>query len=198
MLFNLGRFLFKIFYKTFFRLEVSGLKNIPRGQGFILASNHVSYLDPTVLGVACPAALNFMAKEELFKNPFFGWILRKVHAFPLRRGAADLSAIKEAMRRVKRGQALLIFPEGTRQAGGKLGQPQAGIGFLAEKLSVPIVPAFVRGTDKALGPGAKFIRLQKISVHFGKQIDVERRPAYQDTAFKVMEAIRHLSCLESN
>jgi 1-acyl-sn-glycerol-3-phosphate acyltransferase len=198
MLYSIGKFFFKVILKVLLRLEVYGIDNIPVEGGFILASNHMSNLDPVVLGVACPTDLNFMAKEELFKNKFFSWVLRRVNAFPLKRASADLAAIKQAIRRVNRGQALLIFPEGSRQAGGHLGDPKSGIGFLAAKLNVPVVPAFIRGTDAALAPGAKFIRLKKVSVHFGKQITVERRMAYQDTALRIMEAISHLSCSESN
>jgi 1-acyl-sn-glycerol-3-phosphate acyltransferase len=198
MLYRIGKFLFACVFKILLRTEVFGLKNIPPEGGFILASNHSSYLDPVVLGVACPEELNFMAKEELFKNHFFGWLLRKVNAFPVKRDSGDLSAMKEAMRRLKNGQALLLFPEGGRQTDGKLGPPEAGIGFLAAKLNVPIVPAFLRGTEIALPQEGKFIRPHKVYVYFGKQIIVERRMAYQDIAIKIMEAIRHLSCSRSN
>lgn len=198
MLYNIGKFFFSLLFKTLCRLAVFGIDNIPQEGGFILASNHISYLDPIVLGVASPTVLNFMAKEELFKNHFFGWLLNRVNAFPLKRGSADLSAIKEAIRRLKDGQALLLFPEGGRRNSTTLGPPEAGVGFLAAKLNVPVIPAFIKGAELALPKGAKFIRPHKISVYFGKQIIVERRVAYQDTAFRIMEAIRHLSCSKSN
>ena len=198
MLYNIGKFFFTLLFKVLCRLEVFGTDNIPREVGFILAGNHISYLDPIVLGVVCPKALNFMAKEELFKNHFFGWVLKRVKAFPLKRSSADLSAIKEAIRRIKKGEALLLFPEGGRQTDGKLGLPQSGVGFLAAKLNVPVIPAFIRGTELALPQGAKFIRPHKISVYFGKQIIVERRMAYQDIALEIMEAIRRLSCSRLN
>ncbi len=169
-----------------------------KGKGFILVSNHVSNLDPFVLGAACREELNFMAKDELFKNPFFDWILRKINAFPLKRKGADISAIREAMKRVKAGGGLLVFPEGVRSEDGKLGAGHEGVGFLASKLNVPVIPAFIKGTEKALPKGASFVRPSKISVCFGKEITLERRVAYSDVADTVMRAIKHLSCSESN
>lgn len=159
-----------------------------------MAANHVSNLDPVALGVACPRPFLFLAKEELFRNRFFGWVLRNVNAFPLKRTGMDISAIKQAIRWVRNGGALMIFPEGTRSADGRLGKPQEGIGFLAEKLDCPVIPAYVGGTDKALPRGAKFFRRHRISVTFGKQITPERRQAYSEVANTVMEAIRNLSC----
>ncbi len=139
-----------------------------------------------------------MAKEELFKNPCLGWVLHKVNAFPLRRKGADLAAIRTAIKRVNAGGVLLIFPEGTRSTDGKLGSPQEGVGFLVNKLNVPVIPAFIKGTDKVMPKGAFFVRPAKISVQFGKQIPFERRVAYSDVAVKVMQAIKQLSCCESN
>jgi len=194
MMYTVGRFLSFLFLKLFVRLKARGQEHIPASGGFILASNHASNLDPVVLGVVCTKPLHFMAKEELFRNRFFGWILRSVNAFPLRRHGADTAAIKEAIRRVRRGGGLLIFPEGTRSVDGKLGPALEGVGFLAEKLKCPVIPAYVKGTERALPKGAKFIRPATISVVFGEPIFEERRVAYSDVVFSVMEAIKRLSC----
>jgi len=198
MWYRTGRTIFWILLKIFFRLEIKGRENLPQGKGFILVSNHVSNLDPIVLGAACTQNLHFMAKEELFRNFYFGWLLHKVNAFPLRRKGADLAAIRTAIKRVNAGGALLIFPEGTRSTDGKLGPGQEGVGFLVDKLNVPVIPAFIKGTDKAMPKGSGFIRSAKISVQFGKQIPFERRVAYSDVAAAVMQAIKQLSCCESN
>jgi len=175
-------------------MRTYGRENVPKKGGFILASNHASNLDPVALGVACPRALNYMAKHSLFKNPVFSWILYKSNAFPLKRESADLSAIKEAMHRVQSGGGLLLFPEGTRASDGAVRDPQAGIGFLAAKLNVPIIPAFVKGTYDALPKGAKFIRPKKISICFGRQISVERGLPYEQIASLVMDDVRRLAC----
>lgn len=158
-----------------------------------MASNHLSLLDPAVLAYACPRKMNYMAKEELFKIPVLSQFIRSVGTFPVKRNTADLSAIKEALKRVKSGQGLLLFPEGRRSEGSETIEAQAGVGFLAAKTNVPVIPVYLSGTDKALPKGAKFLKRAKISVRFGKQISVERRMPYQDSAELIMESIRHLA-----
>ncbi|MDP3732729.1 MAG: lysophospholipid acyltransferase family protein [Candidatus Omnitrophota bacterium] len=180
--------------KILFRFKAEGLEYIPKTGGFILASNHVSYLDPIAVGVASGRKLNYMAKEELFCNPLFSRLLCGINVFPVKRDSADLSAIKEAMRRVRMGGGLVLFPEGSRRFDGASHKPYAGIGFLTAKLNVPVIPAFVKGTEKALPTGAKFIRLTSISISFGKPFFIERRMPYQDIAMQIMDNIRHLSC----
>ncbi|OGX22351.1 MAG: hypothetical protein A3K54_00945 [Omnitrophica WOR_2 bacterium RBG_13_44_8] len=184
--------------KILFRVRAQGLEHIPKKGGFILASNHTSYLDPVVFGAICPRKLNFMSKEELFCNPLVSWFLSQVGAFPVKRDSADLSALKYALHCLKKGEALILFPEGSRRFDGASRDPYAGIGFLTAKSDVPVIPAFIDGTERALPQGAKFIRPAKIRVSFGKQISIERRVPYQDVAKRIMEHIRHLSCEESN
>ena len=159
-----------------------------------MASNHVSYLDPIVLAIATPRKLNFMARDDLFRNAFFGWFIYSLGAFPVKRESADLSALKEAIRRLKQGKVLVLFPEGSRAFEGRSNEPQPGIGFLAAKSSVPIIPAFIKGADIALPKGAKKIRSTEIDVYFGPQISIEGRLPYEDIAANVMVNIRRLAC----
>lgn len=195
MIHDFSRFLCILFFKLVCRVEVKGRDNIPCGGGFILASNHVSYLDPMAVGSVCPRRLNYMARHDLFINPIFSWLLYQCGAFPVKRNSADLSALKEAMIRVKKGKGLLLFPEGTRSQEGRLSNKAgAGIGFLVAKLNVPVIPVFVKGTEKVLPKGAKFIVPAKVAVCFGKQIHIERRMPYQDIAQLILDHIRHLSC----
>lgn len=198
MLYSILRLFSLLILKVLFRLKVRGREYIPKRGAFILASNHVSYLDPVAVGVACPRKLNFMAKDDLFINPWSSRFFSDLGVFAVKRDSADLSALKDAMRRLNNGEALVIFPEGSRSVNGKFFQPQAGIGFLAAKLNVPVIPAFVKGTERALPKGAKFLKPAKISVCFGKEIPIERRMPYQDIARSIMENIRHLSCSLSN
>ena len=192
MVYVILRALSALILKAFFWIEVHGKKNIPKIGGFILASNHVSFLDPIALAVACPRKLNFMARHDLFFNPLFSKLLFSVAVFPVKRDSADLSALKEGMRRVNEGSGLLLFPEGSRSTNGTISSPQAGIGFLATKLNVPVIPAFVKGTEKALPKGAKFIIPKKLFVYFGKQIHIEGGASYQDIAQLIMENIKYL------
>lgn len=196
MIYTICRFICMVLCKIMLRLEAHGRENIPKSGGFIVASNHVSYLDPVIVGVSCPRKLNYMAKEDLFDDRLFSGLLFSVWAFPVKRNSADLSALKEAMRRVKAGKGLLLFPEGRRNDPDGFfssEKPQPGIGFLAAKLGVPVIPAFVKGSEKAFPKGSKFIRPAKAHVYFGKQITIERGLPYQDIAEKIMENIRHLS-----
>jgi len=162
--------------------------------GFILAANHTSNIDPFVMGVACPKPLHFMAKAELFNNPFAGALLSAVHAFPVRRQISDIRAIREAIRRVRSGDGLLIFPEGGRSQDGTIGRGREGIGFLAEKLNVPIVPAYIDGTGRVMPRGSRRIAPARVTVRFGNKILLERRMPYQEVADRVMDHIRRLSC----
>lgn len=195
MFYSFCRFLCIIFCKFMFQLEVYGRENIPKNGGFILASNHVSYLDPVIVGVSSPVKLNYMARHDLFNNRLFGRLLTLLGVFPVKRNSADLSALKEAMRRVKAGKGLLLFPEGRRRdlKSGSYDTPQPGIGFLVSKLGVPVIPAYISGSGKAFARGDKFIKHAKIHIHFGKQIKIERGLPYQDIAEEIMKNIRHLS-----
>jgi 1-acyl-sn-glycerol-3-phosphate acyltransferase len=194
MVYYLSRALSVILFKLLFRIKVRGKEYIPKKGAFILASNHVSYLDPLALGVACPRKLNYMARHDLFSSAFASWWFTCVGAFPVKRNSADIAAFRTAIRRLKDGAGLLLFPEGTRQERSvSLGNPEPGIGFLASKLNVPVIPAFVKGTDEVLPKGAKFIVPKKIFVSFGKQISIERGLPYQNVAKLIMENIRQLA-----
>jgi 1-acyl-sn-glycerol-3-phosphate acyltransferase len=193
MLYRFGRFLSKVVLCSSLKLEVRGRELLPVKGGFLLASNHVSNLDPVLLGIASTRDLSYMAKEELFRNPAFAWVLRRVHAFPVKRHTGDIGAIRTLMHRVKAGSGVVLFPEGTRQPEGKLGKAQEGIGFLAQKLQVPVVPAFVKGSGLAMPVGSSKIRRERVVVTFGKPIFVERGVAYQQTADSIMDAIKRLS-----
>jgi 1-acyl-sn-glycerol-3-phosphate acyltransferase len=134
-----------------------------------------------------------MAKEELFRNPVFGWVLMRVNAFPVKRHSGDIGAIRTLIQRVKGGSAVLLFPEGSRQPEGRLGKAQEGIGFLAQKLQVPVVPAFIKGSGLALPPGSSKIKRGRVVVTYGKPVFVEKGVSYQKTADNIMEAIGRLA-----
>ena len=137
-----------------------------------------------------------LTKDNLFYNPLSSWVLKNVGAFPVRRNSPDFSALRQAMARLKKGNALVIFPEGSRQRKSFTGTVQPGIGFLVTKSNLPVIPSFVKGTDLALPKGSRFIRPKKISVHFGQEIAIERSKShnYQDIANKIMYDIGHLAC----
>lgn len=192
-MYKIGRFICWVYCSFFIRLRVTGKENIPKKGGFIIASNHVSNLDPVILGFSCPRNLNFMAKEELFRNPVFGRIIYSVGAFPVKRKNADISALKEAIKRTSSGKGLVLFPEGSRSNGVELRPPEAGIGFIAAKAGVPVIPAFIKGTDDALPKGSKAMKTADVSVVFGKQIFIEKKASYQEAANLIMKSVAQLA-----
>jgi 1-acyl-sn-glycerol-3-phosphate acyltransferase len=152
-----------------FRERVHGLENVPEG-GFVLAPNHVSNLDPWPLGMPLwpNRQLNWMAKVELYK-PVIGTLISWGGAFPVRRGERDESAIDTAVERVKAGEIVVIFPEGTRQTKGLIkrheSRPRTGAARVALRAGVPLVPAAIGGTDRIL-------RLGPLSVAYGPPVDL--------------------------
>jgi 1-acyl-sn-glycerol-3-phosphate acyltransferase len=198
MLYYFSKFIGFILFKLFFNIRFFGQKNMPDKGPVVIASNHLSFLDPVVLGVAASRRLNFMAKEELFTaNKLFARLIAAVGAFPIKKGnLKDISAVKEAINRLNEGKALVIFPEGSRSSTGKLQDARAGLGLIASKVNCPIIPTRIKGTDKALPLEARFIRFFKpVSVHFGKIILPESgkgKDVYRSVADKVMDEIAKL------
>ncbi len=188
----LARFVLFLFCKLFFHFEVIGRRNIPESGGFILVSNHDSFLDPVFLSVSCPRVLNFMARDSLFRNPVFGWWLLEVGVFPVKRWSGDLPAIRAAVRRLKAGHGLGLFPEGTRSPDGRIQDFSQGFALLADKAGVPVVPARVIGSYKALGRGSRMIRPVKVRVVFGERVRLDKKQSYIESARQAREKIKRM------
>ena len=142
------RWILKAGILVYFRLRRLGTEHIPEG-GVILASNHRSFLDPFVIGCCLGRPIYFVAKQELFKNPALGWILNCLGAFPINRGASDEESMDTALALLERGQAVVIFPEGTRIRTGSLGSPKRGVGRIALESGKPVVPIAVTNSENA-------------------------------------------------
>ena len=154
--------------RALFRTRYLGLENVPQGPA-ILAGNHVSYLDPVLLWCGTPRPVHFVAKAELWKNRWLGWILDRLYAFPVHRGTADREMITTATALLKSGDLMGMFPEGTRSHepdSGELGEAHGGVSFIALRAGVPIVPVRFSGTDKAWSRGHKLPRFAKVTVRF--------------------------------
>ena len=130
------------------RYTVTGREHVPMTGGVIVASNHASYFDPPLLAGAVPRELYFLAKEELFRIPLFGALIRSVNSLPIRRGVADLSGLTRAMEKLRGGAALLMFPEGSRMRDGELHPARPGVGMMAVHADVPIVPVYVSNSHR--------------------------------------------------
>ncbi|MFH1259915.1 MAG: lysophospholipid acyltransferase family protein [Elusimicrobiota bacterium] len=193
-LYRFGRFLFAVFFRLFWRTQVVGHKNIPPEGGVIIAANHISFLDPPLLGTAIKRETNFLAKEELFDLPVLGFLMRRVNAHPLKRDKQDVRALKTAMRILAAGKLLVLFPEGTRSKTGELQQAKSGIGMLSAKLQVPIIPAFIWKTSR-------FWRFHRMAVIFGQPIyppaQIKSKEDYKTISEEVMKQIAQLKIVLS-
>jgi 1-acyl-sn-glycerol-3-phosphate acyltransferase len=147
-----------------YRPKVVGLNNFPMTGAVILYSNHISMLDPILIGCILPRRVYFMAKVELFKNPILRFTLKKLGAFPVKRGTADLSAIKNSLRVLKNNNVFGIFPEGTRRKQGKVKDFSFGAASIAHKSKAKVVPVGVIGGYKLFHP---------MKIIIGKELDME-------------------------
>ena len=199
MLYYLGRCLFRLLFQVLGRWQVSGREHCPVTGPVILAPNHISYLDPPASGSGLHRPVHFMAKEELFRIPILGWVLPRVHAFPVRRGTADRAALRRAEQLLAQGEIVVIFPEGTRSPDGRLQSPELGIAFVALRSRAPVLPCLLTGTNRMLPGDSPFIRPAKITIHYGQPLtfpDLYGQPltrgVLQQTADRVMTALRVL------
>ncbi len=189
------------------RLAISGEEHIPRKGGIIIASNHASYLDPPIVGVASRYRIvRFMARDTLFETRWLGWLLTRFGVVALDRTKGDVGAIKTAIRLLKAGNCVCLFPEGTRSVDGELQEAKGGIGFLIHKAGVPVVPAFIQGTYQAWPKGAKKLVSYPVSIAFGPVIspedlrieDERGKPDFAAIGGLVMDNIGALSSKSGN
>ena len=163
-----------IIFKVSFKIKIRGKGNIPSKGPAVLASNHLSYLDPIVLGLTTPRRMNFIAKEELFGNSLFRALITQLGAFPLKRERFDRARYKRALTVLREGGILTLFPEGTRAQHGKPGSLRRGAVRIALRADVPLIPILIAGTDSILPRGKKTIRFGKIRVQVGKPLVVTK------------------------
>ena len=190
------RYILYLLLRLLFRIEIKNRHYIPEKGGVIIASNHTSYLDPPVLAASLKRRPTFIAKASLYKIPIVGFIIR-TYSIGVKRDKPGSSTIKKALKVLKSGGALVIFPEGGRSKEGKLMEFKRGVGLLAALGHVPVIPAYIKGTHRALPVGAKLIRMEKIKVVFGRPIirrSGEDDLTYEDRVTKeIFDEIKRLS-----
>jgi len=152
-----------------FRVRVYRQNRVPPKGGALIASNHQSYLDPVLLGLGLDRSICYMARSSLFRNPLFRLLIASLNAFPVKRGGRDTTAVREAVRRLRGGWCLTVFPEGTRTPDGSVGRIHAGALLIAERTGVPVVPAAIEGAFEAW-PRNGWPRPGRISVAYGRPI----------------------------
>lgn len=141
--YKIARAVVSLFCPLMYRVKCVGRENIPQDGAVMLCCNHTSMLDIVLLAVLCPRQICFMAKRELFDNPFLGWLFRKFGAFPVDRGGRDISSVRHACSVIKSGGVLGIFPEGKRYRTGPMREVKTGCSFIAAKTSADIVPVSI-------------------------------------------------------
>jgi 1-acyl-sn-glycerol-3-phosphate acyltransferase len=195
----LGRSFCKLFLLIVGNMKVIGRENVPLTGGVMIAGNHVSYLDPPLVGSGCPRMIYFMAEIGLFKNWLFGRMMYSWGAFPVNRGGVDRQAMKKAEELLREGKAVSMFIEGTRSRSGMLQEPQDGVAMLAVRARVPIVPVACIGTDNVMPVNSKKIKISQIIVVYGKPIYFEvedgvkpDRAFYHDIAVRTAREIARM------
>ena len=192
MLLNLVKFIFRTYFRVFYKVEVKGLDNIPQTGAVVLACNHVSNFDPPLVGgfVGLRRDPIYIIKKELLSVPLVGAALKSFGfiAIDRYRKGGDLHSLKQALKVIKEGKALFIFPEGTRSKTGKPIKPKAGVGFLLWHCQAPVVPIRVFNTEKL-----PFTRNLKVVIGkpfmLKKQEEKEAKEQFRDFADQVMQQI---------
>ncbi|TYS68378.1 1-acyl-sn-glycerol-3-phosphate acyltransferase [Sutcliffiella horikoshii] len=185
--YSFAKFLVSVVLKPLYLIKVVGSENIPKEGSVLICSNHIDNLDPPVVGITSPRTVHFMAKEEIFHVPILKTILPKLHAFPVKRGMSDREALRNALKVLKEGRVLGLFPEGTRSKTGELGKGLAGAGFFALRSEATVVPCAI------IGPYKKF---QPLKVVYGEPIDFTQhrleKISAEEATLLIMDTIKEL------
>ncbi|MBT2569482.1 lysophospholipid acyltransferase family protein [Planococcus sp. ISL-110] len=186
-LYAFGKGLVKTVLSPLYRFEIIGSENFPKEGGILLCSNHIHALDPPVVGMTAPRTVHFMAKEELFKAPILGPILPKLNAFPVKRGMSDREALRMALKILKSGEVVGLFPEGTRSTDGVLKKGLSGAGFFALRGNADVMPCAIIGPYKAF---------RKVKVVYGEPIRMEpyreRKASADEVTGAIMSSIQKI------
>ncbi|WP_134683278.1 lysophospholipid acyltransferase family protein [Brevibacillus migulae] len=189
-LYRFFRGCFRLLFSTIYRWRVIGAENIPTEGAVILCSNHISLLDPPLVGSGIERQVHFMAKEELFRIPVIGYLITQFGAFPVKRGAGDRSAIRNTLKLLEEGKIFGIFPEGTRSTTGEVGEGLSGASMFALKSDASVIPVGIVGPYKPFRP---------ITIIYGKPIDLSAQRAVKadselmkETTELIMQSIKEL------
>jgi 1-acyl-sn-glycerol-3-phosphate acyltransferase len=153
-----------------FKVRLHGIRHVPVEGPVVLVCNHQSFMDPVLVTMALPRESCYMARESLWHNRFFGWLIESLNAFPVKRNTADIGAIKESLRRLKHGMSLVVFPEGTRTPDGRIHPMLPGLAAIVRKAAVPIVPTLIDGMYQAWPKDSPLPGTGSVIVEYGRAI----------------------------
>lgn len=204
-----GWVFFRLFLGAYFRARYLNHENVPATGPVILAANHASYIDPPLIGAGLHRTVSFLARDTLFRFPVMGSILRTWKVVPVDREGGGATGLRMIMDRLNQGNAILLFPEGTRSSNGELQPARSGVGLIVIKSTAPVVPVRVFGTAQAYGRRHRIPRPLPISVKFGTPLPFTElrteaatctktrlKQIYQQVADEIMAAIGRLTPFE--
>ena len=196
---------FRALCMLYFRWRVFHPERVPQAGPAILASNHTSYLDPFLIGAGLQRDINYLARENLFRFPVIGWLLRSWNAVPVDREGGGAAGLRAILDRLLAGRAIILFPEGTRSHDGKMQRARSGIGLTVIKSDAPVVPVRVFGTYEAYGRHMRLPLPRRVAVKYGEPMRFEAlrteaiscskarlKEIYQQLADEIMAAIAKL------
>jgi len=172
LVYDIGHAMFYAIFRVFYRCRVFGFENLPKKGGYILVSSHASYMDPPILGSMTWRRLNYLARDTLFNTPFKKWVLEQCNSIPVRREQLDKSVLNVVLGKIKNGEPMVIFPEGTRSPDGEVQPCKPGVGLIISLAKVPVVPVYIKNAYRLFGKVHKGPRLTKLTVKFGEPIDM--------------------------
>ncbi len=198
-LYGFCHYVIRCTHQALFRGEVGGLENLPGDGAFLVAANHASHLDPPFIGAVMPHQLAFFARKTLWSPGLGAWWMDGVGAIPVDRDGSDLNAIKRVLATLASGRPLALFPEGTRSPDGELQPAKAGVGLIACKTRVPVVPCRIFSSHHALGRGGGFRPGTPVDIVFGRPLQPadydqpdDGKARYQLASERIMRAIAAL------
>jgi 1-acyl-sn-glycerol-3-phosphate acyltransferase len=171
--YRIARVVLRNLFSAYFQGRILHPERVPLEGPVLLASNHVSFADPPLIGCCLPRSISYLARDTLFSPPWFGAVLRHFNGIPIDRDGGGPSGLKVVLGRLAQGDAVLLFPEGTRSVDGRLQEARGGIGLLVTKAAVPVIPVRVFGLDRAWGRGNRFPRPHPAAIKFGPPIDLQ-------------------------
>jgi 1-acyl-sn-glycerol-3-phosphate acyltransferase len=190
------QFVCRLLAVVVFRIRCYGREHLPTTGGVLLLSNHQSNFDPVIVGITANRRLNYMARDTLFGFSPFRWLINSLDAIPIDREGLGLAGLKETLKRLKRGEIVLMFPEGTRTRDGELAPIKAGFCALARRGNVPLVPVAIDGAYQSWPRSQLLPRAGVLRVAYGPPLWPKEMEAFDDDGLIAEIERRMAACFE--